>query len=215
MTNKYHIVRHAESVHNVTKDFSLPDPELTPLGHQQSQSLGEKFPFHESIALIISSPLRRAIQTTLDGFSHVLDARYFESGSGKGVSQGIELVLDPDLQERSALLCDTGSVHEILKVQFPKLDFSTINEEWRNKKGFYADDDEAVKERAKVARMKLKERAAEFGKKGSERTDIVVVTHGVFMKFLTEDKEIDLAKAAWRSYSLVEDMNGNVGFVQS
>ena len=35
-----------------------------------------------------------------------------------------------------------------------------------------------------------------------EQKDIVVVTHGVFMKFLTGDQEIDLPKAGWRVYTI-------------
>jgi len=33
-----------------------------------------------------------------------------------------------------------------------------------------------------------------------EKKDVVVVTHGVFMKFLSQDETIDLPKAGWKAY---------------
>jgi hypothetical protein len=43
---------------------------------------------------------------------------------------------------------------------------------------------------------------------GEKRKDIVVVTHGVFMKFLTEDQDIDLPKAGWRIYTIEKQETG-------
>lgn len=36
-----------------------------------------------------------------------------------------------------------------------------------------------------------------------ERRNIVVVTHGVFMKFLSGDRTIDLPKAGWKAYAVI------------
>lgn len=40
--------------------------------------------------------------------------------------------------------------------------------------------------------------------KDSERGDIVVVTLGAFMKYLSGDPTIDLPKAGWKSYTIEE-----------
>jgi broad specificity phosphatase PhoE len=206
MASTTYLIRHAESEHNVSKDFSQLDPPLTALGRQQAAQLVNTFPHPERIAVVITSPLRRAIQTALAGFSHVLDKRYYENGSG-GVENGVRLILDPDLQERSALPCDTGSENQILEKEFGNLDLGKLTEDWRSKSGLYAEDDEAVGERAKKARESLVQICASLEGEGAEKRDIVVVTHGVFMKFLAGDPDIDLPKAGWRSYTL-HDVEG-------
>jgi len=206
MSGRIHLVRHAESVHNVDKDFSRLDPELTTLGRQQAQLLGPAFPYSNDIGLIITSPLRRTIQTTLLAFPKVLDKKYYAKDSGNGIEGGVEVLLDADLQERSALPCDTGSDRGVLEGAFPSLDVSILPEGWTGKKGFYAAGDEAVEERAAKVRSELRKRI-EVLKQG-ERKDVVVITHGVFMKFLSGDKEIDLPKAGWKSFTVEEGEGG-------
>ncbi|KAK0638461.1 histidine phosphatase superfamily [Cercophora newfieldiana] len=183
-----YVIRHAESTHNVTKDFSLRDPGLTPLGLTQASSLGTTFPTLSSIGIIISSPLRRTLETTLAGFSEIID---------KG---GVKLRLDADLQERSDLPCDTGSEVGELQAKFPGVDFAGLGDGWYSKEGRNAADDESVRARARAVRGRLARVVKEL--EGSERKDVVVVTHGVFMKFLTGDESIDLPKAGWRAYTL-------------
>src|SRR4051794_32515130 len=109
MTPKIYLIRHAESAHNVSKDFDHRDPPLTSLGISQASQLVTTFPNPSSIAVILTSPLTRAIQTTLAAFPHVLDQRYFDKDVSRpqnGVEKGAELIVDADLQERSALPCD-------------------------------------------------------------------------------------------------------------
>lgn len=206
MVSKIIIVRHAESVHNVTKDFSKLDPSLTSLGVEQASSISQKLPSAGNIATIISSPLRRALQTTLAGFSSVLDKQYFDKSSRQGIDGGATLSLDPDLQERSDLPCDTGSSASELSKVFPGLSFDDLGEEWLKKSGRYAPDDDAVEKRAEQVRKVLFEKAESL--ENEKRKDIVVVTHGVFMKFLTGDQDIDLPKAGWRIYTVEKESTG-------
>ena len=206
MEGRIHLVRHAESVHNIDKDFNRRDPELTHLGSQQAEILGRTFPYSDKVGVVITSPLRRTIQTTLLAFTDVLDKSYYDRGSGKGIDRGAELVLDPDLQERSSLPCDTGSDRQALEVTFPTLDFSTLLPEWLSKEGLYSADDNAVSLRARKVRGQLSERIRKL--KDGERRDAVVVTHGVFMKHLSGDLGIDLPKAGWESYTIKEDEEG-------
>lgn len=203
MASTIYLIRHGESEHNVSKDMSQLDPPLTTLGYAQASQLTSKFPNPERIAVILSSPLRRAIQTSLAGFSHVLEKRYFDPSQKTGVENGIEFTLEPDLQERSALPCDTGSERHVLEKDFPNLNLEELSEGWQAKVGQYAADDDSVTRRAARTREKLKHLSEAL--RGNERRDIVVVTHGIFMKFLTGDGDIDLPKAGWRSYTISND----------
>lgn len=152
MASTIYLVRHGESEHNVSKDMSQLDPPLTTLGYAQASQLISKFPNPERIAAILSSPLRRAIQTSLAGFPHVLEKRYFDPSSEFGVENGIELTLEPDLQERSALPCDTGSERHVLEIDFPNLTLEELGEGWQTKAGQYAADDDSVTLRAAKTR---------------------------------------------------------------
>ncbi|KAK9358233.1 histidine phosphatase superfamily [Lipomyces starkeyi] len=206
MAGRIHVVRHAESVHNTDHDFSRLDPELTALGRQQAEDFGRIFPSSDEVGLIVTSPLRRTIQTTLLAFANVLDKRYFDEDSGKGVDGGADLVLDPGLQERSSLPCDTGSDQLVLEKIFPSLDFSRLHEGWQLKEGLYSPD--AVDDRASSVRRSLADRVVAL--QDRNRRDIAVVTHGVFMKHLSGDPQIDLPKAGWRTYTIKQDEGGSV-----
>jgi broad specificity phosphatase PhoE len=205
MAAQVHIVRHAESVHNVTKDYTQRDPSLTPLGLQQAAQLIHEFPYSSRVAVIITSPLQRAIETVLAAFPHVLDKRYYGPHSGQGIENGSLLIIDPELQERSAFPCDTGSSREVLEAAFP-IDFSHLAEDWHTKEGLYSPDDDAVKERAKRVRSRVAEVVDNLN--DMERRQVVIVTHGVFMKYLVEDPEIDLPKAGWKSYTVGKNSSG-------
>ncbi|KAH7395519.1 histidine phosphatase superfamily [Cadophora sp. MPI-SDFR-AT-0126] len=209
MAGHIHVIRHAEAIHNITKDFTLPDPALTPLGKTQASALSQNFQHSNKIGLIISSPLRRTIQTTLLAFPHVLDKSYYAPGTG-GVSNGAKLILDPKLQERSAEPCDTGSSREVLEREFSELEFGLLEDGWTGKTGFYAVDDESVEERARKVRGELRDYVEDLGRREGqgERRDVVVVTHGVFMKFLVGDQGIDLPKAGWKTFHVEEGETG-------
>lgn len=130
MPSTIYLVRHAESEHNISKDFSHHDPPLTALGQTQAAKLTTTFPHPERIGAILSSPLRRAIQTSLAGFSHILDKRYYEPSTNLGVENGLLLTLDAGLQERSDLPCDTGSANGVLASEFFDLNVGGLEEGW-------------------------------------------------------------------------------------
>ncbi|KAH7021400.1 phosphoglycerate mutase family protein [Microdochium trichocladiopsis] len=210
-----YLVRHAESEHNVSKDMSHRDPPLTALGVQQATAIATAFPELGSVATIFTSPLTRAIQTTVAGFSSILhlDGRAEPGGDG-----GAQLIVDPDLQERSDLACDTGSSRSALEQAFRGLDFSTLNDDnWPTKKGAYAPDDSSVSERAQRFRERLHGVVETLGRnKGDNRQarkNIVVVTHGVFMKFLANDGTIDLPKSGWKAFTLDDNAHDKATLV--
>ncbi|KAI9809224.1 MAG: hypothetical protein M1825_002515 [Sarcosagium campestre] len=206
MSAKVYLVRHAESIHNVSKDFDHPDPALTDVGIAQSRQLAQTFPNPERIGLILASPLRRAIESALFGFSAVLDKHYYEEPS-LGSEDGLKLILSSDLQESSSLPCDTGSSVVQLRTLFPKVNFDGLREGWQTKDGFYSPNDDAVKERARVVRLDLARRLGEL-----EGKDIVVVTHGNFMKHLSGDYKIDLPKAGWKAFA-IKEIKGEITLV--
>ena len=199
MPSTIYLLRHAESHHNVTKDFSLRDPGLTSLGTAQSAALGSTFPALDTVSILLASPLTRTIETTLAAFGPLLNV-----DAQDGAGPKARLILDPHLQERSALPCDTGSPVEALKVRFPQLE-GVIGEgvpegKWFAKEGIFAEDDESVKARAKKVRERLAGLVKELESGGGARKDVVVVTHGVFMKFLAEDEEVDLPRPGYKAY---------------
>ncbi|KAK0723269.1 histidine phosphatase superfamily [Lasiosphaeria miniovina] len=208
MPSTIYLVRHAESAHNASKDFSLRDPGLTEAGLAQASSLAASFPALSSVAAVLASPLTRTLETALAGFGAIL----VSSKHGGGGSAN--LILDPDLQERSDLPCDTGSDAASLKVRFPALDFSALPPQWFVKEGANAADIDAVKARAQAVRQRIGQlvRALEE-RHGGGRQDVVVVTHGVFMKFLAEDGSIDLPKAGWKAFRIGEREECGVALV--
>ncbi|KAK9357539.1 histidine phosphatase superfamily [Lipomyces starkeyi] len=207
MAGRVHLVRHTESVHNVDHDFTRLDPELTLLGRHQAEDIGRSFTFSDEVGLIITSPLRRTIETTLLAFSNTLDKRYFDEASGKGITGGAELILDPDLQGHKAQPCDTGSDHSVLATIFPNLDFTGLPTGWQAKEGLYAPD--ALDERVRKVRRDLAGRLAAL--KNHERRDIVIVTHGGVMSHLSGDAGIKkLTRAGWRTYTLEHGDGGTV-----
>jgi len=212
MPSTIYLIRHAESAHNVTKDFSLRDPGLTSQGFDQASSLATTFPALASTAVILTSPLRRTIETTLAGFGGIIDTN--NNNNNKKKKAVVELILDPNLQERSDLPCDTGSDPSALRSLFPDLDFGVLADGWWAKEGRFTADDAAVAARAGAVRKRIGEVVRRLEAEGGEKRDVVVVTHGVFMKFLTGDEGIDLPKAGWKAFTLGEGQgDGEVALV--
>lgn len=64
MPSTIYLVRHAESLHNTTKNFSLRDPPLTPLGTCFALPSNPPF-FSEDVATAPEAPAPAAEQTKL------------------------------------------------------------------------------------------------------------------------------------------------------
>ena len=120
--------------------------------------------------LIVASPLRRTIYTALKSFPDVIAKR------------NLHVLTIPELQETSDLPCDTGSPIEDLKREFADqpVSFALIEQQpdWYSKKGKWSTHAIAIEERCRVARAWLRERPEK---------DVVAVTHGGLLHFLTED----------------------------
>ncbi|KAF1967090.1 phosphoglycerate mutase-like protein [Bimuria novae-zelandiae CBS 107.79] len=182
---KISIVRHGQGYHNVTHNYYLRDPLLTPLGHEQCTQLSATYPHHNSIDLVIASPIRRTIQTASFSFGPAL------------VRREVPFLLDPKLQELGSHDADRGlDVHDLKawlaetekegagKVPFHwnKIDTSAVEEGWNSKKGYWAYEANAIYTRAADMRNAL------FGR---SEDHVVLVTHGAIAHFLTEDWEVE------------------------
>src|SRR4051812_47166085 len=105
---RVHIIRHAEGVHTLFPEGrDIPDAILSQRGHDFAEDLSRRIINQHSntIGQIITSPLRRAIQTSLTAFHRALNTQYYPQYSSRGVPAGIRLVLDANLQELSDLPC--------------------------------------------------------------------------------------------------------------
>ncbi|CUS11551.1 unnamed protein product [Tuber aestivum] len=160
------LIRHGQAHHNVDQKYHLPDPYLTPLGEAQSYNLSNKFPSKPPIDLLVSSPLKRTIQTMLFGFK-------------KHIESGVKMELLAELQESTGLPCDTGSSGEVLEKEelFQGLDFTSLPDDWTSKEGKWAPEPDSLRERARFVRKWLKSRP---------ESHVVVVLHGGFLYYLTE-----------------------------
>jgi broad specificity phosphatase PhoE len=118
-----HLVRHGQAVHNLSQaNNHLPDPELTALGEEQARGLIPKFPELANVQLIVSSPLRRTIQTALLAFPSQL-------------KRGLHIVALPEVQEVSDMNCDTGSDISVIRAEFEEqpIDFDLVEPGWQIK----------------------------------------------------------------------------------
>ncbi|RDW75348.1 phosphoglycerate mutase-like protein [Coleophoma cylindrospora] len=193
-----HCVRHAQGYHNLCEaNHRLPDPDLTELGVQQCTTLSEQFPYHSKITDLVASPLRRTLYTCILSFPDE-------------VARGLVITALPELQETSDLPCDTGSAREVLEKEFgSKVDFQRVQDGWNNKQGRWSPAAAAIEARARDARLFLRD----LGSSGDEDRDreIVVVTHGGYLHYFTEDWEgndkftgTGWANTEWRSYQFVD-----------
>jgi broad specificity phosphatase PhoE len=162
------LIRHAEALHNKTKDHTLRDPELSDLGVQQCaalrSSLRTEWPNLAKVDLIVVSPMRRTLQTATLALDWL-------------IAEGVKVEVDADWQEVYNKPCDTGSPIPDLERDFPGFDFSTVDPLYPDKsspKGKrYADNKSAVLARAQFALGKLYSRPEKL---------IIVVSHSSFMR---------------------------------
>jgi len=172
-----HLVRHAQGFHNLSvENQKLRDPELTPMGKDQCAALCKNFPDHDKITQLVASPMRRTLYTCLLSFAPVVEA-------GRPGSKVIAL---PDVQEVSLYGCDLGTDVDKLKVEFgDQVDFSNVPASWNDKSpaSKYYPTPEKLAARARDARLWLRNLANKLG----EDAQIVVVSHGGILHFITEE----------------------------
>ncbi|EME48841.1 hypothetical protein DOTSEDRAFT_67786 [Dothistroma septosporum NZE10] len=164
-----HCVRHAQGFHNLSAaNHNMHDPLLTDLGHEQCKTLGHDFPYLSNVDLIVASPIKRTIYTALEAFEGIIRKK------------DVKVVALPEVQETSDLPCDTGSDRAELEKEFEgrPVDLALVKDDWNNKRGRWAPTATAIQSRAGEARLWLMNRPEK---------EIIVVTHGGFLHYFTED----------------------------
>ncbi|KAF3044464.1 hypothetical protein E8E12_010926 [Didymella heteroderae] len=185
MPPRIHIIRHAQGEHNATRNYSIRDAVLTPKGKGQCSTLQSAFKYHNDIDIVFSSPLRRTIQTASLSLGPTL------------ARKEVPFVLLPPLQEVSNVGCDVGladtadDVKRILPILFAEgelpFDYNKID---ASHKDYWAYERDAISKRASDLRSFLLQRPEK---------QIVLVTHGAFAHFLTEDWDVEdpMIGTAW------------------
>ncbi|KAH8916749.1 hypothetical protein BT69DRAFT_1355389 [Atractiella rhizophila] len=189
---RVYLYRHGQAQHNLPQYTfevaqSFPDPPLTPLGVTQTTSIpnapiGRYLNSSKSSSiLLLSSPLRRTIQTTLNGLTPLKE--HIES-LPKSNQKGV--VLLPQAHESGPNPCDTGSPLSTLLdgegFEFSSvkgLDWSEVEKvepEWRSKQGFWSPHFDDLKKRAAWVRRYIRGR--------SER-EVVLVAHNGILDFIS------------------------------
>jgi broad specificity phosphatase PhoE len=154
------------------------------------------------VAAILSSPLQRALNTADHTFSAYLDLKRKPNHDVTALAE---------LQETFSLPCDTGTPLDQLRGLFivRPVDFSGVANDWPSKSGIFGNRIDQIKRRAKYMRQILFE--------SWEGCEVVIVSHGRFLHFFTEDWEGSTsAGSGWQecelrtyTFSKVVDPHGN------
>ena len=108
------LLRHGESEFNVVysktrEDPGIRDPRLTERGHGQAREAARKLSQH-GVKRALASPFTRALQTA--------------------EALGLPTIIEPDVRERGAFVCDIGTPASELMADWPAHDFSHMDECW-------------------------------------------------------------------------------------
>eukprot|EP00741_Cyanophora_paradoxa_P014308 tig00020780_g13799.t1 len=199
---RVYVIRHGQSTYNAATDSGGPDPmlfdaELTGKGVQQAKALQAQVK-ELPIEVVFSSPLRRAIQTTLHAF---------ENHPNK---PPVEIV--PYHREFQESSCDVGSPASELAALFPALDFEHLEEIWwttgpvDRRLGFPTEDRRSLQ--ARIQELK------KFIASRPERT-IALVGHWTFWYTATghslNNAELAEWKLDWDKHEREYNANANRG----
>ncbi|KAI0181895.1 phosphoglycerate mutase-like protein [Hypoxylon sp. FL1284] len=210
------VIRSAEAYHDMFGPH-VRDPGITPIGgEQQCAALRRAYPYTSSdgsdsdgdgerLVMMLSSPLRRCVDTALRGIAPLLPESH----------RVVALV--PDLQDVSAGPSGTGSPLSALVATYgDNVEHMTVDEDW-HLKGPGTDGaphPSNIERRARRARKSIRS-AARQAARFDDDAHIVVITHGEFAHWLTGDFAgvTNTRRTAWhpaelRSYRFADDLSG-------
>ncbi|KAL2148990.1 hypothetical protein VTH82DRAFT_1676 [Thermothelomyces myriococcoides] len=163
------LVRHAQGLHNVDRDYNIHDPVLSSLGREQCAQLKEhllpRIPKDLDVGLIIVSPMIRTIETALLAFGDLID-------------RGVPIVAHAGWQEISLQPCDIGTPLPELAARFPQVDFSQVNPLFPDKTSPAAAERYGFTRQAVVGRG----RAVLRELRARPEKAVVVVSHSGFLR---------------------------------
>ncbi|KAI0890626.1 phosphoglycerate mutase-like protein [Annulohypoxylon maeteangense] len=182
------LIRHGEALHNITNNWSLPDPGLSDRGIHLTKTLqGEfepGFPFKPDECLIVVSPLKRTLETVKYGFQWLRN-------------RGVRVEVRAEWQETTDNPCDIGADPKIIQSEWPDIDFSRLDPVYPQKIGLYENSEEAFQRRGAVAKEWLYNRPEKC---------IIVVTHSGFIRRLVKGPRYK--NLEYGSYRLVQNSEG-------
>ncbi|TRX92584.1 hypothetical protein FHL15_006511 [Xylaria flabelliformis] len=190
-----HIVCEAESRSIAPDGSPLRDPSLSSIGMNQSRIIRDTFPYKNQVKVILSSPLRRAIQTAQIAFEPIL-------------APGLQITLGQVLLGLHGTPEFTGSPWEDLREEFGlDVDLRGLQDGW-----WYQIINDAhhfnpslAAERANQARLRIREVARTLG----DDDHIVVITHRLFIGYLIGDVGDRFTDGEYRSYQFTDLYNEN------
>lgn len=170
-------VRHGQAEHNVSGDLTLRDPRLTELGREQAALLlRAPVLLGKRVELVVSSPLRRTLETACLAFG--------------GHSPRPTFIAHPDAQETGIHPSDTGSDAAVLALEFGDFDISLCVEGWYQKLEPY---DMHARKRSPAGcdalRIRL-ERLGSWLRARPEQSIAIVAHHGVFAHIVGVEMEL-------------------------
>ena len=177
-TNKtVYYMRHFQAMHNIPPpNYSLRDPELSPLGQTQAKAAIERIDQIPSIDLVVCSPLTRTLQTYLLVFHN---------------RRNLPLIIHPDLQEVCSEPCDLGSPFVDLQKKF-----SDLAKELDGFRSTFGDNEwlEKINPESIYSPKQIKERAKRFHQWLMNRPEetIFVISHNLMLKELLTNEKNDI-----------------------
>jgi broad specificity phosphatase PhoE len=149
----------------ISQDYGIHDPGLTEFGllsqcQDLATQLQTKLPLAQEIELIVTSPMRRTLQTV-------------EQSLGWLIKRGVPVILLAELQENSSKPCDTGSSIAMMKKEWPQFNWDAVDPIYPSKTGLYEFSKDAITRRGIAARTWLRQRPEKV---------IAVVAHSGFLR---------------------------------
>ncbi len=159
------LARHVQSEFNAVfgktrQDPGIVDPGITQEGERQARALSDKL-LNRGIERIISSPYRRALQTT-DFLAEALN---------------VPVSINPFVRERAAFVCDIGTPASELARDWPQYDFSHVDEIWWPA---LEENEHEVKDRARLFCNEVVS--------AGEWDTLLVVSHWGFIREMTGER---------------------------
>jgi broad specificity phosphatase PhoE len=202
MQRRIHFVRHAEGLHNLRSDLNISDAPLSQRGWYEAQELGRPFMKDESnvVCAIVSSPLRRVIQTTLAAFPRILNSSLSPEDGG----QAVKMILAANLQEISDYPANTGSSLDMLENEFPEIatQIQHLDPKWYIKPG----PNSPLPVLKTVILEELNRISESLGT--TKEPDIIVVTHQGVISLLAPN--VDIPMGEWQTFWLGRNDGGQL-----
>ncbi|KAI0901313.1 hypothetical protein F4806DRAFT_504823 [Annulohypoxylon nitens] len=190
-----HIYRHAEGLHNI-QGGQIPDPYLTTLGLTQCAQIQKNTP-SEVPDIIISSPLKRTIQTAIFCFATAIEQKH------------LRVHLLPELIETGDYPCNLMSDRVLLEEEFGEI----IDTTRVPAKGTPPSRSALVATtRALASKQAIIEIIQNYRKKNPEKyhINVMVVTHGAFIPYLVGLSKTEMfGNTEHRSYRLAKNTRTN------